>query len=244
MGRNTGRLIQVNIGATRADRCADTSGLAYIHVAYLAAAFLGFLRCHPRGWSNTVTVSPCWKIFSTIFANSGYYQRAISDGSIVVDGANNRPYCAPGDPVSAWAVDGTARTIVPPVGFPKSDSEHIPDSPCLWTYAGGPGPSGKPVTFLRIERRRDRSRRAGARRPGSPVEDGGWHRSTIWKSEAGDLVGSPESRRLTTFVADHRPNRRANQKASHADLVVAALALTGGDRNRVPVTFQQLRFST
>ena len=32
---------------------------------------------------------PCWKIFSTVFPNSRYYQCEISDGSTVVGGANN-----------------------------------------------------------------------------------------------------------------------------------------------------------
>ena len=132
-------------------------GLAYRHVAYLAAAFLGFLRCHPRRWFKTVTVSPCWKIFSTVFANCLYYQRAISDGSTVIGGVNNRPCCATGGPVLTWAFDGTARTkIVPPVGFQK-ENPSTSSSPCQWTYADGSGPGGKPVTFFRIERRRGRS---------------------------------------------------------------------------------------
>ena len=83
------RLTNVNIAATRADT-------ASLHVAYLAAAVLGFLRCHPRRWSKIVTVSTGWKIFSTVFANSRYYQRAISDGSTIVGGANNRPCYVPG----------------------------------------------------------------------------------------------------------------------------------------------------
>ena len=70
---------------------------------------------------------------------------------------NNQPCCAPGGPVLTWAVDGTARTIVPPVGFPRRESEHKPGSPCQWSYTSGPGRGGKPVTFLRIERRRGRS---------------------------------------------------------------------------------------
>ena len=96
------RLKHVNIATTRAIRRTATSGLAYRHVAYLMAAVLGFLRWHSRKWSKTVTVSPCWKIFSTVFANSLYYKCAISDGSTVVDvvGANNRPCCAPGGSVS------------------------------------------------------------------------------------------------------------------------------------------------
>ena len=128
-----------NIATTHAIRCAATSGLAYRHVAYLAAAFLGFLRCHPRRWFKTVTVSPCWKIFSTVFANSLYYQRAISDGSTVIGGVNNRPCCATGGPVLTWAFDGTARTkIVPPVAFPK-ENPSTSSSPCQWTYADGSG---------------------------------------------------------------------------------------------------------
>ena len=88
--------------------------LAYIHVAYFTAAVLGFLRCHMRRWSKTVTVSPCWKIFSTVFANSLYYHHAISDGSTVVDvgGANNR---------------NCPDKIVPPVGFQR-ESEYIRQS--------------------------------------------------------------------------------------------------------------------
>ena len=72
-----------------------------------------------------MTVNPCWKIFSTFFTNSGYYQRAISDGSTIVDGANNRPCCESGCPVLTWAVDGTTWTIVPPVGFPTRESEIV-----------------------------------------------------------------------------------------------------------------------
>ena len=45
-----------NIATTLAIRCAGTGGLAYRYVAYLAAAFLVFFRCHPRRWSKTVTV--------------------------------------------------------------------------------------------------------------------------------------------------------------------------------------------
>ena len=133
------RLTHVNIAITRAIRCAATSGLAYRHVAYLTPAFLGFLRCHCRRWSKTVTVSSCWKkIFSTVFANSLYYQRAISDGSTIVGGTNNRPCYAPGGPVSTWAFDRTARTkIVPPFGFPK-ENPSTSGSPCQWTYADGP----------------------------------------------------------------------------------------------------------
>ena len=88
----------ITVATTRAIRCAATSGLAYRHVAYLSAAFLSFLRCHHRRWSKTVTFSPCWKIFSTVFANSLYYLRAISEGSTVIGDANNRPCCAPGRP--------------------------------------------------------------------------------------------------------------------------------------------------
>ena len=66
----------------------------------------------------------------------------------VVNSANNRP-CAPGDSVFTCAVDGTGQTIVPPVGFPNRESEHLPGSPYQWTYAGGPTPGGIPETFLR-----------------------------------------------------------------------------------------------
>ena len=99
---------------------AATSRLAFRHVAYLASAFCGFLRCHLTS------------------ANSGYYQHAISDGSTVVDSVTDRRCCAPGGPVSTWAVNGTARTIVPPVGFPTRESEHAPGV--------------KPETFLRNRR--------------------------------------------------------------------------------------------
>ena len=87
-----------NIATTRAIRCTATSVLAYAyrHVAYLAAAFLGFLRCHARRRSKTVTISTGWKIFSTVFANSRYYQRVINDVSTFVGGANNWPCCGPG----------------------------------------------------------------------------------------------------------------------------------------------------
>ena len=116
-----------NIATTRAIRCAATSGLAYRHVAYLSAAFWGFLRCHPRRWS--VTISPCWKIFSTVFANSLYYQRAISDSSTVIGGANNQPCCAPRGPVLTWVFDGTARTKNSPASWiPKRQSKHIRQS--------------------------------------------------------------------------------------------------------------------
>ena len=102
------RLTHVNIATTYAIRCTATSELAYRHVAHLTAAVLGFLRCHSWRWSKTVTISTCWKIFSTVFSNSLYYQRAISDGSTVVDvgGANNRPCCAARGPVST----GVGRT--------------------------------------------------------------------------------------------------------------------------------------
>ena len=51
---------------------------------------------------------------------------------------------------------------------PKENPSKIPGRPCLWTYADGPGPGGKPVTFLRTERRRGRraGTEAGARRSG------------------------------------------------------------------------------
>ncbi|KAK2138491.1 hypothetical protein NP493_7646g00001 [Ridgeia piscesae] len=68
----------------------------------------------------------------------------------VVNTATNRP-CASGGSVSTWAVDGTGRTIFPPVGFPTRGSEHLPGSPCQWTYAGGPDPGGEPETYLRAE---------------------------------------------------------------------------------------------
>ena len=88
--------------------------------------------------------------------NSLYYQRAITDGSTVVGGATNRSCCAPGGPVSPWGFDGTARTkIVPPVGFPI-ENPSTSGSPGQWTNADGSGPGGRPVTFLRIERRRGR----------------------------------------------------------------------------------------
>ncbi|KAK2191067.1 hypothetical protein NP493_60g03003 [Ridgeia piscesae] len=86
-------------------------------------------------------------------------QRAVSDSSTAVDSATNQHSCASGGPVSTWAVDGTARTIVPPVGFPTRESEHLPGSPYKWTYAGGPTPGRKPETFLR-NRRRDQSQEA------------------------------------------------------------------------------------
>ena len=70
----------------------------------------------------------------------------------VVNSATNRP-CAPGGPVSTWAIDGTARTIVPPVGLPTRVSEHLLGSPCKWTYAGGTAPGEKPETYLRAESR-------------------------------------------------------------------------------------------
>ncbi|KAK2180889.1 hypothetical protein NP493_422g02005 [Ridgeia piscesae] len=66
----------------------------------------------------------------------------------VVNSVNNRP-CAPGGSVSTCAVDGTGQAIVPPVGFPNKESEHLPGSPYQWTYAGGPTPGGIPETFLR-----------------------------------------------------------------------------------------------
>ena len=53
--------------------------------------------------------------------------------------------------VSTWTVDRTAWTIVPPVGFPTRQSEHLRCSPCQWTYAGGPTPGRKPETFLRAK---------------------------------------------------------------------------------------------
>ena len=60
-----------------------------------------------------------WKLFSTVFTNRVYYQRAISDGSNVVDGANNVPNFDLGG-------GGTARTIVPPVGYPKANPNIYP----------------------------------------------------------------------------------------------------------------------
>ena len=68
----------------------------------------------------------------------------------VVNSTTNRP-CPPGGPVSTWAVDGTAQTIVPPVGFPRRLSEHLPGSPRQWIYASVPAPGGKPDTFLRAK---------------------------------------------------------------------------------------------
>ena len=44
------------------------------------------------------TFQLCFSIisrFSTFFVNSRYYQRAISDGSTVIEGANNRPVVLP-----------------------------------------------------------------------------------------------------------------------------------------------------
>ena len=82
----------------------------------------------------------------------------------VVSNAANRP-CAPGGPVLTWAVDGTARTIVPPVGFPTREPQYLPGSPCQWTYAGGPALGKKPETILR---------------------------ETSLRAEAGDPADSPE----------------------------------------------------
>ena len=101
------------------------------------------------------------------------------------------PVVLPEAQLRPWHLTELPRqNIVPLVGFPKRESEHIPGSPYLWTYAGGPGLGGKPVTFLRIERRRDRSpepgglepeaRRAGGRR--SELE-GRSRRAGIWSQD-------------------------------------------------------------
>ena len=92
----------------------------------------------------------------------------------VVNSATNRP-CASGDPVSTWVVDGTARTIVPPVGFPTRESEHLPGSPCQWTYAAGP---------LRAKNQRHSSRPKPETRP--------------------VVRNRKETRRLTPFAPSHR----------------------------------------
>ena len=111
--------------------------------------------------------------------------------------------------VSTWAVDGTGRTIVPPippVGFPTRGSEYLPSSPCQWTYTGGPPPGGKPETFLRNRRR---------------MENRSWRLGRFSKSRR-------ETGRLTPFGAGHRPGnpsagrkpkRRANQKLLFTNLV-------------------------
>ena len=88
-----------------------------------------------------MTVSTGWKIFSTVFKNSRYYQHANSDVSTVVGVANNRPCCAP-----EGLVRPRARRLTELAGQKLSrqldsqrESEQIPGSPCLWTYVDGPG---------------------------------------------------------------------------------------------------------
>ena len=117
--------------------------------------------------SKTVTVSPCWKIFSTVFANSLYYQRAISNGSTFVGGANSRPCCALRGPVSTWAFDGTAWTkIVPPVGFPKENP-----STSIHRRQARPGRKTGDIPPDRMEMRPE-SRGPECRSPGGPEPRG------------------------------------------------------------------------
>ena len=68
----------------------------------------------------------------------------------VVSDAANWP-SAPGDPVSTWAANESARTIVPPVGFPAKESTRLHGGPCQWIYSDGPAPGGIPETALRGE---------------------------------------------------------------------------------------------
>ena len=117
-----------------------------------SGSFLGFSPVPSPEMVQDRDVSPCGKIFSTVFTNSVFYQRAIVDGSAVVDGANNRPCCASGGPVAIWTFDGTARTNTSPASWiPKSESEHIPYTrqSMSMDLADGPGPGGIPVKFLR-----------------------------------------------------------------------------------------------
>ena len=218
---NAGAWQHVNIAATRTDRCAATSGLAYRHVAYLAAAFLGFLRCLPRRWSKTVTISPCWKIFSTVFATADITNALLA----MVQPSLMERIIGPvmlqfWRPVLTWAVDGTASWI------PKKGIRAHTGSPYQWTYAGGPSPGGKPVTILRIERRWGRCPESSSpegRRAGRPANAGGSHRS----------AGSSESQRLTPFGAGHRPNQRTNQKRPQADSVSGARLFRHANRQSV-----------
>ena len=73
-----------------------------------------------------MNVSPCWKIFSTVFSNSLYFQRALSDGSTVVGAQIIGPVVRP-------SFDLNVRRNCPdrnsPANWiPKGESEHIRQS--------------------------------------------------------------------------------------------------------------------
>ena len=140
--------------------------------------------------------------------NSEYYQRAISDGSTVVDSANNWPCCASGGSVLTWADDGTARTNSPASWIPKKgESEFMPGSPCLWTNDGGPGPGGKPVTFLQIERRRHQRAGAWRKLEVGTVRPYGNPKPEIRSAQVTDRTGEPiRNRRTQIFCHSLNPN--------------------------------------
>ena len=88
-----------------------------------------------------------------------YYQCAISDNSTIVGGA-------PGGPLSTWVFDGTAQTIVPPVGFQK-ENPSTSGSPCERTRPRRKtGDISPDRTETRLEPRDPEGRRPGALRSG------------------------------------------------------------------------------
>ena len=107
-----------------------TSGLAYILVAFLAAA--SCMGCSLVPTPEIVQNRELEEILNLLSE-----QRVLPN---VRYSTTNRS-CAPGGPVSTWTVDGTAWTIVPPVALPTRVSEHLSGSPCQWTYTCGPAPA-------------------------------------------------------------------------------------------------------
>ena len=111
------RLTHVTIATTRAIiiiRCTAPSWLAYRHVAYLTATVLGFLRCHFRRWSKTVTVTlvhvgrysqPFLRIAYIINARLATVQPSLTLGARIIG-----PVLLPDAQCRLGPSDGTART--------------------------------------------------------------------------------------------------------------------------------------
>ena len=121
----------------------------------------------------------------------------------IVISATNRP-CTPGGSVSTCTVDGTSRTIVPPIGFPTGGSEHLPSSPCQWTYAIGPAPVWKPETFLRAEAGTDPKTEIPF--SGIPVRPsflpGHSNSGSMSQYQSTDSLIPAKPRRMCSYVAD------------------------------------------
>ena len=109
----------------------------------------------------------------------------------VVSNAAKRP-CAPGGPVSTWAVERTVRTIVPPFGFPtreltrQSMSVDLSQRGPLWA----------------------KKRRQSSGKPASGLKPETW---PILRSQR-------ETRRLTPFGAGHRSTWKSRSRMETRDV--------------------------